>query len=89
MSLGTEAIRESVLSRDTLRGMIETRDQPREAGSSARRRLAEDAGLRDTDSFPRSWHILVQGSIVVSAEGDAQAARRGKAMARQLIDQYR
>jgi AcrR family transcriptional regulator len=53
------------------------------------RRLAEDAGLRDTDSFARSWHILMQGSIVVAAEGDAQAARRGKAMARQLIDQYR
>jgi AcrR family transcriptional regulator len=53
------------------------------------RRLAEEAGLRDTDSFARSWHILIQGSIVVAAEGDAEAARRGKSMARQLIDQYR
>jgi AcrR family transcriptional regulator len=53
------------------------------------RRLAEEAGLRDTDSFARSWHILMEGSIVVAAEGDAQAARRGKAMARRLIDQYR
>ena len=53
------------------------------------RRLAEEAGLRATDSFARSWHILIQGSIVVAAEGDAQAARRGKSMARQLIDQYR
>jgi AcrR family transcriptional regulator len=53
------------------------------------RRLAEEAGLRDTDSFARSWHILMEGSIVVAAEGDAQAARRGKSMARQLIDQYR
>jgi AcrR family transcriptional regulator len=53
------------------------------------RRLAEEAGLRDTDSFAHSWHILMQGSIVVAAEGDAQAARRGKSMARQLIDQYR
>ena len=51
--------------------------------------LAEEAGLRDTESFAHSWHILLQGSIVVAAEGDAQAARRGKAMARQLIDQYR
>src|ERR1700747_3493812 len=49
------------------------------------RRLAEDAGLRDTDSFAHSWHVLMQGSIVVAAEGDAQAARRGKAMARLLI----
>ena len=53
------------------------------------RRLAEEAGLRDTDSFARSWHILIQGSIVVAAEGDAQAARRGKSMARLLIEQHR
>src|ERR1700732_2848314 len=53
------------------------------------RRLAKEADLRDTDSFARSWHILIQGAIVVAAEGDAQAARRGKAMARQLIDQHR
>jgi AcrR family transcriptional regulator len=53
------------------------------------RRLAEEAGLRDADSFSRSWHILMEGSIVVAAEGDAQAARRGKTMARLLIDHYR
>src|SRR6202165_1292073 len=53
------------------------------------RRLAEEAGLRDTDSFARSWHILMEGSIGVAAEGDVEAARRGKAMARLLIDQYR
>ena len=53
------------------------------------RRIAEEAGLRDTDSFAHSWHILMQGSIVVAAEGDVEAARRGKAMARLLIDQYR
>ncbi|MFI4978113.1 MAG: TetR/AcrR family transcriptional regulator [Solirubrobacterales bacterium] len=53
------------------------------------RHLAEEAGLRDTESFARSWHILIQGSIVVAAEGDTQAARRGKSMARQLIEQHR
>ena len=53
------------------------------------RRLAEEAGLRDTDSFAHSWHILMKGSIVSAAEGDVEAARRGKAMARLLIDQYR
>ena len=53
------------------------------------RRLADEAGLRDTESFARSWHILMEGSIVVAAEGDVEAARRGKAMARLLIDQYR
>ena len=53
------------------------------------RRLAEEAGLRDTDSFAHSWHILLQGSIVVAAEGDTRAAQRGKAMARLLIEQHR
>ena len=53
------------------------------------RHLAEEAGLRDTDSFARSWHILIQGSIVVAAEGDTQAAQRAKTMAHQLIQQHR
>jgi AcrR family transcriptional regulator len=53
------------------------------------RRLAEEAGLRDTESFAHSWHILIQGSIVVAAEGDVQAARRGKSMARVLIEEHR
>jgi hypothetical protein len=39
--------------------------------------------------FARPWHILMEGSIVVAAEGDTQAAQRGKSMARQLIEQYR
>ena len=34
------------------------------------RRLAGEAGLCDTDSFARSWHILMEGSIVIAAEGD-------------------
>ena len=51
--------------------------------------LAEEAGLRDTESFAHSWHILIQGSIVVAAEGDTQAAQRGKSMARLLIEQHR
>jgi len=53
------------------------------------RRLAEEAGLHDTDSFARSWHILMEGSIVVATEGDTRAAQRGKSMARLLIDQHR
>ncbi len=53
------------------------------------RRFADEAGLRDTESFARSWHILMKGSIVSAAEGDVEAARRGKAMARLLIDQHR
>jgi AcrR family transcriptional regulator len=53
------------------------------------RRFADEAGLRDTESFARSWHILMKGSIVSAAEGDLEAARRGKTMARLLIDQHR
>jgi AcrR family transcriptional regulator len=52
-------------------------------------RLAEEAGLRDVDSFARSWHILMKGSIVSAAEGDRDAAERARAMARLLIDQHR
>ena len=53
------------------------------------RRLAGEAGIRDTDSFARSWHILMKGSIVSAAEGDREAAQRAKAMARLLLDEYR
>jgi AcrR family transcriptional regulator len=53
------------------------------------RRLAEEAGLRDPDSFARSWHILMKGSIVSAAEGDTDAAQRAKSMARCLLDEHR
>jgi AcrR family transcriptional regulator len=52
-------------------------------------RLAEEAELRDPDSFARSWHILMKGSIVSAAEGDAEAAQRARSMARLLIEQHR
>jgi AcrR family transcriptional regulator len=51
--------------------------------------LAGEAGLRDTESFARSWHILMKGSIISATEGDLEAARRAQAMARSLIQQYR
>ena len=51
--------------------------------------LATDAGLADPSGFARQWHILMKGSIVSAAEGDLEAARRGKSMARLLIDEYR
>lgn len=51
--------------------------------------LAEEAGLREVEDFARSWHILMKGSIISAAEGDAAAAERAKAMARNLIEQYR
>jgi AcrR family transcriptional regulator len=52
-------------------------------------RLAEEASLPDPDSFARSWHILMKGSIVSAAEGDAEAAQRARSMARLLIEQHR
>ena len=52
-------------------------------------RLAEEAALRDPESFARSWHILMKGSIVSAAEGDAEAAKRARSMASLLIEQRR
>jgi AcrR family transcriptional regulator len=53
------------------------------------RRLAEQAGLRDTESFARSWHILMKGAIVSAAEGDTDAAKRAQAIAKLLIERHR
>jgi len=53
------------------------------------RSLAEEAGLRDVESFARSWHILMKGSIISAAEGDVDAAKRAQSMAALLIDQHR
>ena len=53
------------------------------------RKLAEEAGLRDPESFARSCHILMKGSIVSAVEGDAEAAQRASSMARLLIEQHR
>jgi AcrR family transcriptional regulator len=52
------------------------------------RELAEDAGVRDPASFAHSWHILMKGSIVAAAEGDVDAARRARSMARLLLDEH-
>ena len=52
------------------------------------RDLAADAGLRDPASFAHSLHILMKGSIVAAAEGDIDAAKRARSMARMLIEQY-
>ena len=52
------------------------------------RDLAAEAGIGDVDSFARSFHILMKGSIVSAAEGDHDAAQRAKRMARGLVDEY-
>jgi AcrR family transcriptional regulator len=53
------------------------------------RTLAAEAGIEDTDGFARTFHILMKGSIVSAAEGDAQAAKRAQAVARLVIEQFR
>jgi len=52
------------------------------------RTLADEAGLRDTETFAHSWHILMKGSIVAACEGDTDAALRAKEMAGDLIARY-
>jgi AcrR family transcriptional regulator len=53
------------------------------------RELADESGLSDPESFARSLHILMKGSIVSAAEGDTEAAQRATSMARLLIQQHR
>lgn len=52
------------------------------------RQFAEEASLSDPDSFARSWHILMKGSIVSAAEGDPNAAQSAQAMARRQIEDH-
>jgi Bacterial regulatory proteins, tetR family len=56
---------------------------------SIARTLADEAGLRDSEAFALSWHILMKGSIVQAAEGDRDAAKRAQALSRLLIKQHR
>ena len=50
--------------------------------------LAEEAELRDPETFALSWHILMKGSIIQAAEGDHDAAKRAQTLARLLIEQH-
>jgi AcrR family transcriptional regulator len=40
--------------------------------------LAAAAGIENTDSFARQWHILMKGSIMAAHEGDTLAAARAR-----------
>jgi AcrR family transcriptional regulator len=40
--------------------------------------LAAAAGVENTDSFARQWHILMKGSIMAAHEGDTLAAARAR-----------
>jgi AcrR family transcriptional regulator len=51
--------------------------------------LAEEAGLRESEEFAWSCHLLMQGAIVAAAAGDIDSAQRAKTMAGELIDRFR
>ncbi len=48
--------------------------------------LARAAGVGDPATFARTWHILMKASIVAAGEGDAEAARRARAVARLVLE---
>jgi AcrR family transcriptional regulator len=48
--------------------------------------LAAEAGVEDAAAFAHQWHILMKGSIVAAAEGDAAAAARAQELGRLLLD---
>ena len=68
---GSPVRRESVRQLSEIRGFIGA--------------LAQEAGVRDADAFARQWHILMKGSIVAAAEGDARAAARAQELGRLLL----
>jgi AcrR family transcriptional regulator len=48
--------------------------------------LAAKAGVEDPAAFAHQWHILMKGSIVAAAEGDARAAARAQELGALLLD---
>jgi AcrR family transcriptional regulator len=50
--------------------------------------LAAKAGVRDTDSFARQWHILMKGSIMAAHEGDKAAAARAREVGVLLLNEH-
>jgi AcrR family transcriptional regulator len=49
--------------------------------------LASEAGISDTDSFARKWHILMKGSIMAAHEGDKEAAGRARELGELLLSE--
>jgi AcrR family transcriptional regulator len=50
------------------------------------REFAEQAGVEDPDALASQWHILMKGSIVAAAEGDAKAAERAHRVGELLLE---
>lgn len=76
--------------------LLETRDPMEPVGAaslmrlinvrSILRRLTEEAGIDDPDSFARQWQTLMLGSIISAVAGDTEAARRAREIATHLLD---
>jgi AcrR family transcriptional regulator len=52
------------------------------------RGLAEQAHLADPDRFAGSWHILMQGSILMALGGDRAAARNARGIGEAFLAAY-
>lgn len=52
-------------------------------------RRAAAAGLSEPQEFAKSFHILMEGSIIAASEGDPRAAHRSQDLARLLIERHR
>ena len=50
--------------------------------------LAAGAGVSDTDSFARKWHILMKGAIMAAHEGDIAAAAQARELGELLLMQH-
>jgi AcrR family transcriptional regulator len=50
--------------------------------------LAIEAGLVDTDSFARKWHILMKGSIMAAHEGDIAAAAQARQIGELVLKEH-
>ena len=53
------------------------------------RGLAEEANLREPETFAQAWHMLMKGSIVSAGEGNRNAAREAKLAAQLVLDGWR
>jgi AcrR family transcriptional regulator len=51
-------------------------------------KLASEAGIGDTGSFARQWHILMKGSIMAAHEGDTEAAGRARKLGELLLREH-
>jgi AcrR family transcriptional regulator len=50
--------------------------------------LAAAAGVADTETFARQWHILMKGCIVAAGEGDATAAAAARELGSLLLERH-